>query len=171
MSANRQFLLIRYHPILRGKDSAAPAPALLTKRRRRTITREARLMSGIILITVPTIQNGGYFLLTSLMNKQRGYMEECRISAALQPMLNMVVDCSLQFPNSGHSDGTRQYARGFDYPRSEACLWTKAMNYQIQRLPTDSSFGASGERSARISRIGGWPKRRLYSRLNCVQLS
>jgi hypothetical protein len=32
-------------------------------------------MSGIILITVPTIQYGGYFLLTSLMNKGTGYME------------------------------------------------------------------------------------------------
>jgi hypothetical protein len=31
-------------------------------------------MSGIILITVPTIQYGGYFLLTSLMNKESGYM-------------------------------------------------------------------------------------------------
>src|SRR2546425_12496418 len=40
-----------------------------------TMTREARLMSGIILITVPTIQYGGYFLLTSLMNKGSGYME------------------------------------------------------------------------------------------------
>jgi hypothetical protein len=39
------------------------------------MTREARLMSGIILITVPTIQYGGYFLLTSLMNKESGYME------------------------------------------------------------------------------------------------
>jgi len=39
------------------------------------VTREARLMSGIILITVPTIQYGGYFLLTSLMNKGSGYME------------------------------------------------------------------------------------------------
>ena len=39
------------------------------------MTREARLMSGIILITVPTIQYGGYFLLTSLMNKTSGYME------------------------------------------------------------------------------------------------
>jgi hypothetical protein len=28
------------------------------------MTREARLLSGIILITVPTIQYGGYFLLT-----------------------------------------------------------------------------------------------------------
>ena len=32
------------------------------------MTGEARLMSGIILITVPTIQYGGYFLLTSLMD-------------------------------------------------------------------------------------------------------
>jgi hypothetical protein len=39
------------------------------------MTREARLMSGIILITVPTIQYGGCFLLTSLMNKNSGYME------------------------------------------------------------------------------------------------
>lgn len=39
------------------------------------MTREARLMSGIILITVPTIQYGGYFLLTSLMTKNSGYME------------------------------------------------------------------------------------------------
>ena len=39
------------------------------------MTREARLMAGIILITVPTIQYGGYFLLTSLMNKSSGYME------------------------------------------------------------------------------------------------
>jgi hypothetical protein len=39
------------------------------------MTREARLVSGIILITVPTIQYGGYFLLTSLMNKGSGYME------------------------------------------------------------------------------------------------
>jgi hypothetical protein len=39
------------------------------------VTREARMMSGIILITVPTIQYGGYFLLTSLMNKASGYMD------------------------------------------------------------------------------------------------
>ena len=39
------------------------------------MTREGRLMSGIILITVPTIQYGGYFLLTSLMKKGSGYME------------------------------------------------------------------------------------------------
>lgn len=39
------------------------------------MTREARIMSGLILITVPTIQYGGYFLLTSLMNKSSGYMD------------------------------------------------------------------------------------------------
>ncbi len=32
-------------------------------------------MSGIILITVPTIQYGGYFLLTSLMNKRSRYTD------------------------------------------------------------------------------------------------
>src|SRR5580704_10252478 len=39
------------------------------------MTRVATLMCGIILITVPTIQYGGYFLLTSLMDKGSGYME------------------------------------------------------------------------------------------------
>jgi hypothetical protein len=39
------------------------------------VTREARMMSGIILITVPTIQYGGYFLLTSLTNQASGYMD------------------------------------------------------------------------------------------------
>lgn len=39
------------------------------------MTREARTMCGIILITVPTIQYGGYFLLTSLMSKTSGYMD------------------------------------------------------------------------------------------------
>jgi hypothetical protein len=39
------------------------------------MTREARTLCGIILITVPTIQYGGYFLLTSLMNKTSGYMD------------------------------------------------------------------------------------------------
>src|ERR1700736_5682269 len=38
------------------------------------MTRVATLMCGIILITVPTIQYGGYFLLTSLMDKGSGYM-------------------------------------------------------------------------------------------------
>jgi len=39
------------------------------------MTREARIMSGIILITVPTIQYGGYFLLTSLMDRASRYMD------------------------------------------------------------------------------------------------
>jgi len=39
------------------------------------MTSASRLMSGIILITVPTIQYGGYFLLTSLMNRNSGYMD------------------------------------------------------------------------------------------------
>src|ERR1700683_2887516 len=39
------------------------------------MTSEARLMSGITLITVPTIQYGGYFLLTSLTNRSTGYMD------------------------------------------------------------------------------------------------
>jgi hypothetical protein len=39
------------------------------------MTRDSRMMSGIILITVPTTQYGGYFLLTSLMNKRSGYMD------------------------------------------------------------------------------------------------
>src|SRR5580704_14424272 len=39
------------------------------------MTRDAKLMSGIILITVPSILYGGCFLLTSLMNKSSGYMD------------------------------------------------------------------------------------------------
>lgn len=39
------------------------------------MTREARMMAGIILLTVPTIQYGGYFLLTSLTNRSSGYMD------------------------------------------------------------------------------------------------
>jgi hypothetical protein len=39
------------------------------------MTREAKLISGITLIIVPTIQYGGYFLLTSLVSKSSGYME------------------------------------------------------------------------------------------------
>ena len=39
------------------------------------MTREARTMAGIILITVPTIQYGGYFLLTSLQDRTSHYME------------------------------------------------------------------------------------------------
>ncbi len=36
---------------------------------------EIKLMAGLIFITVPTIQYGGYFLLTSLIDKSSGYME------------------------------------------------------------------------------------------------
>ena len=39
------------------------------------MSRNARLMAGIILITIPTIQYGGYFLLTSLMNRGSRYMD------------------------------------------------------------------------------------------------
>ncbi len=39
------------------------------------MTREAKMFCGIILITVPTIQYGGYFLLTSLIDKSSGYMD------------------------------------------------------------------------------------------------
>ena len=39
------------------------------------MTREARIMAGIILITVPSIQYGGYFLLTSLRDRGSHYME------------------------------------------------------------------------------------------------
>ena len=39
------------------------------------MTREARTMAGIILLTVPTIQYGGYFLLTSLVDRNSHYME------------------------------------------------------------------------------------------------
>ena len=39
------------------------------------MTREATLMSGIIVITVPGIQYGGYFLLTSLMDRSSRYMD------------------------------------------------------------------------------------------------
>ena len=39
------------------------------------MTREATLMSGIILIVVPGVQYGGYFLLTSLMDRSSRYMD------------------------------------------------------------------------------------------------
>lgn len=39
------------------------------------MTREARTMVGIILLTVPTIQYGGYFLLTSLIDRNSHYMD------------------------------------------------------------------------------------------------
>ena len=39
------------------------------------MTREARIMAGVILITVLTIQYGGYFLLTQLVDRASGYMQ------------------------------------------------------------------------------------------------
>jgi hypothetical protein len=59
-----------------GESEVVLLEKVETSEKRRTyMTREARLMSGIILITVPTIQYGGYFLLRSLMSKSSGYME------------------------------------------------------------------------------------------------
>ncbi len=42
------------------------------------MTSQARFMAGIILITVSTIQCGGYFLSTSLMDRNSGYMDSKR---------------------------------------------------------------------------------------------
>jgi hypothetical protein len=39
------------------------------------MTREGRLVSGLILIVVPTIQYGGYFLLTQLVDRGSGYID------------------------------------------------------------------------------------------------
>lgn len=39
------------------------------------MTRQSRLMSGLILILVPTIQYGGYFLLTQLIDPASRYMQ------------------------------------------------------------------------------------------------
>jgi len=39
------------------------------------MTRDARIMAGMILLTIPTIQYGGYFLLTSLTDRNRHYMD------------------------------------------------------------------------------------------------
>lgn len=39
------------------------------------MTREARIICGVILITVPTMQYGGYFLLTSLQDRTSRYMD------------------------------------------------------------------------------------------------
>lgn len=39
------------------------------------MTREAKIMAGVILLTVPTIQYGGFFLLTSLINRNSHYMD------------------------------------------------------------------------------------------------
>src|SRR5947209_20595701 len=53
------------------------------------------------------------------------------------------------------------------------CRYSPGTDDQIAfyRLLTDSNGGALGERRVRISRIGGWPKKRLYSRLNWLALS
>jgi Ni,Fe-hydrogenase I cytochrome b subunit len=39
------------------------------------ISRATRVIAGITLLLVPTIQYGGYFLLRSLTDRQSGYME------------------------------------------------------------------------------------------------
>jgi len=39
------------------------------------MTREARIMAGVILITVPSIQYGGLFLLNSLRDRGSHYMD------------------------------------------------------------------------------------------------
>ncbi len=38
------------------------------------MSQTARFVAGLILVTVPTIQYGGYFLLTQLVDKNSGYM-------------------------------------------------------------------------------------------------
>ncbi len=38
------------------------------------LSRDAKVMAGVILLAVPTIQFGGYFLLTQLMDRDSGYM-------------------------------------------------------------------------------------------------
>lgn len=38
------------------------------------LSRHAKVMAGLILLAVPTIQFGGYFLLTQLMDRDSGYM-------------------------------------------------------------------------------------------------
>jgi hypothetical protein len=38
------------------------------------MSNATKLMAGVILLTVPTIQYGGYFLLTQLTDKNSGYM-------------------------------------------------------------------------------------------------
>lgn len=39
------------------------------------MTTEAKTIAGITLITVPSIQYGGYFLLRSMTSRARGYMD------------------------------------------------------------------------------------------------
>ena len=47
------------------------------------MTREAKTMAEIILLTIPTIQYGGYFLLTSLVNRNSPLHGECVTSEFL----------------------------------------------------------------------------------------
>jgi hypothetical protein len=46
-----------------------------TQTRGEAVSPEARTIAGITLITVPSIQYGGYFLLKSLMDRGSGYMD------------------------------------------------------------------------------------------------
>jgi hypothetical protein len=63
------------HPTRNGNTEIWSLLTNFFREKETFMTREARLMSGIILVIVPTIQYGGYFLLTSLMDKSSGYME------------------------------------------------------------------------------------------------
>jgi Ni,Fe-hydrogenase I cytochrome b subunit len=38
------------------------------------MSRATKVMAGLILLAIPTIQYGGYFLLTQLMDRESGYM-------------------------------------------------------------------------------------------------
>ena len=38
------------------------------------MSHATRLMAGLILVLIPTIQFGGYFLLTALIDRESGYM-------------------------------------------------------------------------------------------------
>jgi transposase len=60
-----------------------------------------------------------------------------------------------------------QQALEIDFFRG--CLQHLEEQRKLQALTTRSS-SIRRERSPRTSRIGGWPKKRLYSRLNCVAL-
>ncbi len=95
------------------------------------MTREARMMAGIILITVPTIQYGGYFLLTSLMSKGSGYMDNPlrqnffragHAHAGVIVILSLVAKCSRMRPCSpayfcGQSESECPWQR-FSFPQA-----------------------------------------------------
>ena len=42
------------------------------------MSRATRVMAGLILISIPTIAFGGYFLLTSLIDRNRGIGRQYR---------------------------------------------------------------------------------------------